>query len=120
MRECTRCGKCCEIYGDALGCVTDVDLDLWAERPDILRWVGGGDLWVNPVTHEEACGCPWLSKQPNRRGSCRIYEHRPEICREYPVNVTQMIDDGCEMLEPGDLDKPKEQLLAELARLTSR
>jgi hypothetical protein len=31
-----------------------------------------------------------------------------------------MIDDGCEMLEPGDLDKPKEQLLAELARLTSR
>jgi Fe-S-cluster containining protein len=62
--------------------------------------------------------CPWLRKLPKKeRYKCRIHDVRPEICRGYPVDIDQMISDGCEMLEASDLDKSRNQLLAELHRL---
>jgi len=39
---------------------------------------------------------------------CRIYYDRPDDCRYYPVDIEQMLRDGCEMLEARDLAKPKQ------------
>ncbi len=122
MQQCTQCGKCCLKYSDGsgLGSATELDLLVWeSERPDILEYTDFlGDLWISPVTGNEMTRCPWLRKLPNKeKYKCRIYEVRPETCRGYPVSIDQMIKDGCEMLEVGDLDKSRKQLLNELQSL---
>ena len=105
MRPCNGCGKCCEKYGHCLQ-ANQRDVDRWrADRPDILHYMDPllGDLWLNPQTGAEVRRCPWLRKVAReQRFKCRIYELRPDVCRDYPVNVQQMIDDGCEMLEPAE------------------
>jgi Fe-S-cluster containining protein len=75
------------------------------DRPDIMAWVvmvaGCGDLWISPKTGEEATRCPWLRKLPKQdRYICRIYDVRPDTCRDFPyetsVEHAQIVD--CEML----------------------
>jgi len=39
------------------------------------------------------------------------------VCGNYPVSIEQMVEDGCEMLEEGDLEKPRLQLREELEAL---
>jgi uncharacterized protein len=127
MRPCTQCGKCCLKYGAELDTVEVKVIHVWRrKRPEIAQWAGwaGGDLydlWVSPTTHEDVKRCPWLRKPPNQeKYTCRIYAMRPQVCRNYPVDIEQMVQDGCEMLEPGDLEKPREQLERELAVLRDR
>ena len=123
MRACTQCGKCCYKYeGDNwLGSASEADMLLWLiQAPDVLDYVGGNrrDLWVNPGTGKELQRCPWLDKLPGEeKYRCQIHEFRPEVCRDYPIDINQMIDLDCEMLEEGDLDKPDTQLLIELNKL---
>ena len=123
MRACTHCGKCCFKYeGDNwLGSATEADMLLWLIRaPEVLDYVGGNrcDLWVNPETGKEMQRCPWLDKLPSQeKYECQIHDVRPEVCRDYPIDFDQMIDLDCEMLEAGDLDKPRTQLLIELNKL---
>jgi len=96
--ECQQCGRCCLKYGNCLS-ATDEDIELWERtgRSDIVEWVGvGGDLWINQSTHKEAARCPWLHKLPGKNQYlCRIYETKPEICRNYPVTKEQAKEDGC-------------------------
>lgn len=52
--------------------------------------------------------CPWLRKLPNRdKYICRIYNDRPEDCKQYPVSIEEMVRDECEMLDLRDLHNPK-------------
>jgi len=94
---------------------------LWLmRRPEVLDYLSGilGDLWISPVTGKELKRCPWLRKLPRQeKYRCRIHAVRPEVCRDYPVDIDQMIYLDCEMLEAGDLDKPHTQLLIELNKL---
>ncbi len=123
MRACTQCGKCCLKYeGDNwLGSATEADMLLWLIRaPEVLDYVGGNryDLWVSPEPGKEMQRCPWLDKLPSQETyECRIHDVRPEVCRDFPIDIDQMIDLDCEMLEAGDLDKPHTQLLVELNKL---
>ena len=123
MRACTQCGECCLKYegGNWLGSATEADMLLWLmRRPEVLDHVGGipGDLWISPVTGKELKRCPWLRKLPKQeKYMCRIHDVRPEVCRDYPIDIAQMIYLDCEMLEAGDLDKPHTQLLIELNKL---
>ena len=53
--------------------------------------------------------CPWLRKLPGQeKYMCRIYYDRPDDCKHYPVDIDQMLGDGCEMLEASDLRNPKQ------------
>jgi len=123
MRACTQCGKCCFKYeGDSwLGSASEADMLLWLIRaPEVLDYVGGNsrDLWVNPETGKEMQRCPWLDKLLGQeKYMCQIHDVRPEVCRDYPIDLSQMIDLDCEMLEAGGLDKPHTQLLIELNKL---
>lgn len=119
MRPCNRCGRCC--LNLQLGSATEQDILIWKKKkPEVLDYVCDccSDLWISPVTGEEMNRCPWLRKLPKKEQyKCRIYELRPEVCRDYPVNIEQMINNGCEMLEEKDLDKPHGQLFLELQEL---
>lgn len=118
MRPCTQCGKCCKKYGGGyLGSATDDDLEKWESRPDIMRYIDVEmpDLWLSPVTYDDMPRCPWLRKLPNQeKYKCRIHDSRPWVCSQYPTNINQMINDGCEMLEDSDLEKPHDILMKEL------
>lgn len=109
MKDCNQCGKCCVHYADGGLSATTQELDWWEDnRPDISRYVSGGKIWISPVTGEQMVRCPWLRKLPRQdKYICRIYFDRPDDCRYYPVNIDQMIRDGCEMLEDRDLVNPR-------------
>ena len=118
MKDCNQCGKCCIRYGDGGLVANAEEIDWWHEhRPDIARYEKDGKIWMDPETGKQLSHCPWMEKAPGQiRYTCRIYEHRPEDCRHYPVTIHQMAIDECEMLEPGDLDFP-ERAQEELDRL---
>ncbi|MFC1688955.1 YkgJ family cysteine cluster protein [Pseudomonadota bacterium] len=122
MQACNQCGKCCLEYkgGSWLGSASDQDKLFWQVlRPDVLEYLGQeSEFWFSPVTGKKLGRCPWLRKLPNQdKYNCRIHELRPEVCRNFPVDIEQMIQVNCEMLEEGDLDQPHAQLTIKLAQL---
>lgn len=110
MKNCTQCGKCCINYSDGGLVASTEDLVHWEDnRPDIFRFVRDGKIWMNPDTGARLSYCPWLRLVPGQsKYTCDIYADRPEDCRHYPVTIDQMVKDGCEMLEPRDLVRPKQ------------
>ncbi|MBN1654294.1 MAG: YkgJ family cysteine cluster protein [Deltaproteobacteria bacterium] len=131
MKPCNQCGKCCLKYGQGPGTASPEEILYWERyNPDIADYVyriyAGrkllfGDLWMSPTTNEEMKRCPWLRKLPNRAiYKCRIYAHRPSVCRSYPRDVEQMIADGCEMLESSDHKRQVEELQTELDHFLGR
>ncbi len=105
VRACNQCGKCCKAYSDGGLVATAEEVDEWADvRPDIAAYVHKGEIWFDPNSGERLKVCPWLEELPGeKRYGCGIYAWRPQDCRDYPVDVSQMVVDGCEMLEPRDL-----------------
>lgn len=108
MKECNQCGKCCTLYGGGGLSVSASEIDWWENnRPDVADYVSGGKIWISPVTGKQMLRCPWLRKLPSQnKYVCRIYFDRPDECKHYPVTIAEMVRDGCEMLEPRDLDRP--------------
>ncbi len=105
MKACNQCGKCCKNYADGGLSATPEEIDWWEEhRPDIARYVKNGQIWMDPVDGRQLKRCPWLVQSPDGKVySCEIYSDRPEDCRLYPVLVSDMIRDDCEMIEKIDL-----------------
>ena len=110
MKDCNQCGKCCTLYADGGLSVSASEIDWWeTHRPEISSYTSGGKIWISPVTGKQMLRCPWLRKLPNQhKYICRIYYDRPDDCKSYPVDIDQMVRDGCEMLEPRDLANPKQ------------
>lgn len=108
MKDCNQCGKCCTLYANGGLVASDTEIDWWeTNRPDIARYVSGGEIWISPDTGKQMLRCPWLRKLPKQeKYICRIYYDRPDDCKQYPVNIDEMIRDECEMLEPRDLLDP--------------
>jgi len=109
VKDCNQCGKCCINYGNGgLSASTD-EIDWWeAHRPDIARFVNNGEIWVDPITGKPLTYCPFLEKVAGQQKyTCQIYFERPNDCKYYPVNIGQMIQDECEMLERRDLIAPE-------------
>jgi Fe-S-cluster containining protein len=119
MKECNQCGKCCIAYSDGGLSATAADIEGWEIfNPAIAEYVLDGRIWMDPVSGVQLTRCPWLEVLPEKTGSaavkygCRIYHDRPEDCRHYPVSISEMVRDGCEMLEVRDLDAPGEAQIA--------
>ena len=106
MRACNQCGKCCQIYAEGGLSVTSEEIENWeSEQPQIHEYVRDGEIWFDPGSGNRLTSCPWL--QGDRAPySCGIYENRPADCRSYPVLVSDMIRDECEMIEVKDLRDP--------------
>jgi len=109
MKACNQCGKCCINYSNGGLSASASEIEAWEyKRPDIMRYVSEGKIWMDPDTGEQLTRCPWLRKESNQeKYSCDIYDDRPGDCRYYPVTIEDMIRDECEMLEAHDLAKPK-------------
>jgi len=105
LKECNQCGKCCTKYGGDRLSVSESELEFWESfRPEIFEYVHDGEIWKNPETDTQLHQCPWLRREPTQgKYICTIYFDRPDDCKFYPVTVTQMVEDECEMLELNDL-----------------
>ena len=119
MKECNQCGKCCLQYSDGGLSATAEEIEAWEIfNPAIAEYVANGKIWMDPDTGQQLTRCPWLEELPERTDSaaikygCRIYWNRPQDCRHYPVSIADMVRDGCEMIETGDIDAPKEAQIA--------
>ena len=118
MRACNQCGKCCIHYADGGLIATTDEVERWEiDRPDIFAYVRDGKIWHSPETGQPLTACPWLIGEAAPY-HCGIYEHRPEDCRAYPLNLTDMVRDECEMLEAGDL-ADQDKALVKLRQLTT-
>ncbi|MFT7017472.1 MAG: Fe-S-cluster containining protein [Cellvibrionaceae bacterium] len=109
VKECNQCGKCCINYADGGLAASADEIKFWEVfRPHISEYVSAGKIWMDPATGRQLSGCPWLQKLPDEeKYTCSIYYDRPDDCKHYPVNISQMISDECEMLEVKDLAQPK-------------
>ena len=99
------------------------EIDWWETyRPDIFRYVDNERIWVDPATGEYFARCPWLRESSDHgKFICEIYDDRPEDCRHYPVDISQMVRDDCEMLEPRDLlDRRRAQKTLDAIMIDSR
>ena len=110
MKDCNQCGKCCTKYGGDGLSVSTSEIELWESfNPDIFKYVHDGGIWINPETNKQLKQCPWLRRAPDQdKYTCDIYFDRPNDCKFYPINIDQMQEDGCEMLEAKDLVNPKQ------------
>ena len=103
--------------------VSVAQIDYWENyRPELYRYVGGGNIWIDPETGQQIELCPWLRKVPDKnRYTCEIYFDRPDDCKFYPSTLDEMLVDGCEMIEKCDLDNPKQgQKSLDLIMMDSR
>jgi uncharacterized protein len=83
---CHGCGACCEQQaGLPITWYRVVEPDaplppeLRAEIDETARRWGGLGVWQGPG---EGAPCVWYDRASHR---CRHYEHRPEVCRDFPV-----------------------------------
>ncbi|NVK24414.1 MAG: YkgJ family cysteine cluster protein [Gammaproteobacteria bacterium] len=107
MKECNSCGKCCTKYGAQDLSVTEQELELWELfNPEIFQYSKNGKVWFDPQTGKPLKTCPWLV-QLDKKTICSIYQSRPQDCKSYPSLVTEVISDGCEMLEESDIGNIK-------------
>ena len=119
MKECNQCGKCCIHYSDGGLSATAEEIEAWETfNPAIAEYVVNGKIWMDPETGQQLARCPWLEELPQKTGAvsitygCRIYQDRPEDCRHYPTSISEMLRDGCEMIEVRDLDSPEQAQVA--------
>lgn len=109
---CKQCGNCClNLYDAFTTSVTHEDIQLWESkgRDDIIDWVAPiplgenlliYDIWISPVTGEDAQRCPWLRKLPNReKYICRIHDVKPQHYRDYPKSRKHAKETGCRGFE---------------------
>lgn len=100
-RECTRCGKCCtnpSFQGNLSATIEDIERWVQEGRLDILAWCDTilGDLWVRQDDDYEATRCPFVRKDRGKNTyHCRIYDTRPQVCRDY-VPFSGKDNDICE------------------------
>ena len=111
MKDCNQCGKCCIKYGDGALSATAQEIELWELfQPHIYQYVKDNEIWFCPDTGVQLNRCPFLEIEPNQakeKYTCSIYLSRPEDCRHYPTNISEMIRDECEMIEVKDLENIK-------------
>jgi Fe-S-cluster containining protein len=119
LKDCNQCGKCCILYGGGALIATFDEISQWELfEPDIFAYVHKNEIWVDPTTRVKLHTCPFLEMLPKLTPSeankyvCGIYESRPQDCRQYPSLISEMIKDGCEMIELSDLKRPKQAQIA--------
>ena len=108
VKECNQCGKCCIKYSHGGLSASSSEIEFWEiYRPVIYSYVQNGEIWADPDTRQPLERCPWLKQLPGQDVYlCEIYYDRPDDCKYYPINIEQMLADGCEMLEARDLKRP--------------
>jgi len=113
LKPCNQCGKCCINYSNGGLSATADEIEYWELfRPKIARYVSNGSIWMDPSSGAQLEICPWLRRTEGTEKSkeiysCDIYHDRPNDCKAYPADLSQMINDECEMLEADDIDNPK-------------
>jgi Fe-S-cluster containining protein len=89
--ECKRCGKCCQGDTWLRNLINPGDIEMWKKlgRDDILKFVCACcNRFIDPDNNNmpwKKQNCPFLEFH-NGQALCRIYEVRPQTCRNFPIN----------------------------------
>jgi Fe-S-cluster containining protein len=89
--DCRGCGACCRHVGHPMFTVCfelgEVGAEpAWVSLPEELKQYHRGyiaGLRVNAKSPDDDYGSPCYWLEPD--GTCRHYEHRPEVCRDFEV-----------------------------------
>ena len=73
--ECWRCGACCCVYPNLPPFTQDEIGALLRDIRSIVKW------FRTHRTHGVVSPCPFVERRQG--SSCMIYEHRPQVCRDY-------------------------------------
>jgi len=86
--KCKRCGKCCYPPKLYFMDILRIKKQGYKEEDFVER-----DFRGIPYLKEQKNGkCTFLGKN-KKISSCKIYQHRPRICRLYP---TELVNNSCE------------------------
>ena len=80
--ECTRCGVCCFSETERHVRVTGDDHERLGDAADDLVVFLGNQAFLRLVGTPGSRHCAALDLLPGGLFSCRVYEHRPQICRD--------------------------------------
>jgi Fe-S-cluster containining protein len=91
--RCRRCGECCLTLGSGIQ-ASPSDVERWIRegRQEVLRYLrmeeAKGELITDGTLEigDEHGRCVFLIRDHNAY-ACAIHETKPEVCREYPLNV---------------------------------
>ena len=81
MGACLRCGKCCEADNLLKGLT-------WFEKFILASHKG-----IKIFRKLKGFKCPHLRIR-RHKAICKIYDKRPEFCKKYPADRTELIE-GC-------------------------
>jgi len=90
IRECVRCGDCCQGYNISGVALLPEDYERWVneERTDILAYVklstanpAGVLTWTPALSREQFNCCPFLEQIETGYYRCGIEETQPAMCR---------------------------------------
>lgn len=103
-QRCQRCGRCCSTLGKSIQ-ASPSDIKRWIEgqREDLLGLLNtfreGGTLTTDGTLYlGEGDRCRFLGRDGDSY-SCSIHGTRPEVCREYPLNVGGVCKNGVDFRE---------------------
>lgn len=91
--KCERCGYCCTII--ARVSLFDM-LRLKKLGYDLLEVIEKDPRGYNSLKRKSDGDCVFLERH-GKRCSCKIYEHRPKVCRKYPGFKTEL---PCKKVNP--------------------
>jgi|APSaa5957512622_1039677.scaffolds.fasta_scaffold190477_2 Fe-S-cluster containining protein len=85
--KCTKCGECCRMVVKLSK--EDIQRINKIYQKDFTRY--DKEIKSNVLKHNNG-KCVFLKKQGDEY-VCSIYEHRPEVCKQYPFIDKQKIED---------------------------
>ncbi len=92
---CKMMGTCCihnqvilnplDIYNIARA--LDVPSKYLFNQKIITYIINQKDMWMEPIIHLKNEICPFLVYKSDTKKACDIHEHRPTVCRIFPLNL---------------------------------
>ena len=95
--ECSRCGKCCQNFGQYLTIARELDKSRYYCRLSLT-----GEYFFAQVTSDidfkrtassrDPTWCPFLLRKSEGKFLCSIHPTRPSFCREYRCSHLDILD----------------------------
>ena len=116
--DCQTCGACCVASEDMRG-YADIGAEDWEalqQVPNFMEYVVGDLYWypyerietkyvkpqIGPCAYNTLCVCSALQGTPGVDCGCKIYEHRPTVCRRLEPGSKYCLQARWEVLGEGE------------------
>lgn len=111
LKDCQQCGKCCRKYNKNNG-LESISKQEYDQLPKYAQKIADNgydpnpyyskyplwNIWMNK-NNEFIDPCPFLKKIKRGKYICKIHKSKPNVCKNYPVEMEQAIMDGCKRVK---------------------